>query len=162
MLKNEKIKAAEVLLTGLDGEALGIVPIKEALALARAAKVDLVCDSLMSSPPPCRLVSAGAARQEKDKARKQEKAAKVKEIRFTVETEEHDLETKVNQAKRILQSGDSVLLTVKITGKEGVKAKGLLEELAAHLQAFGRRKTGFLISGKQAQVELESTTRGKE
>jgi translation initiation factor IF-3 len=50
MILNEKIKASEVLLTGLQGESLGIVSRNEALALAKKFKVDLVCTSLMSSP----------------------------------------------------------------------------------------------------------------
>lgn len=159
MLKNEKIKAAEVRLTGLSGDDLGIMPTQAALELAREAKADLVCDSLMSSPPPCRLVRAGAARQELDQARKRERAAKVKELRFSLETEEHDLETKLRQAERILQAGDSVLLTVKVTGKEGAKAKALLEELTLKLGNDGRRTAGIKVSGKQAQVELESARR---
>lgn len=56
MIKNEKIRAAEVELTGLNGEQLGIVPTSEALAMAKRLKVDLVCLSLMSSPPPCKLI----------------------------------------------------------------------------------------------------------
>ncbi|GCL74221.1 hypothetical protein [Paenibacillus naphthalenovorans] len=64
MIMNEKNKASEFHLTGPNGEDLGIVPTKKALAMAQKLKVDLVCTSFMSSPPPCRLIGAGAARQE--------------------------------------------------------------------------------------------------
>lgn len=50
MILNEKIKASEVLLTGVNGEDLGIVSRDEALAMARKLKVDLACTSLFSSP----------------------------------------------------------------------------------------------------------------
>lgn len=65
MLMNEKIKASEVRLTGLSGEDLGILPTSEALAMAKKLRVDLVCTSLMSSPPPCKLIGAGDAKKEK-------------------------------------------------------------------------------------------------
>lgn len=159
MLINQQIKTFEVELTGLDGEDLGIVKTQDALKLAREAKADLVCDSLMKSPPPCRLVRSGKVRQEQDKSRKLERAAKVKEIRFAAETEEHDLDTKIRQAERILAAGDSVLLTVKVTGKAGAAAKALLEQLVSRLKEAGRSKTGIQLSGKQAQVELESRLR---
>lgn len=70
MIKNEKIKAAEVQLTGLNGEDLGVMSTQEALLLAKQHKVDLVCLSLMTSPPPCKLIGAGAAKAEAQQAKK--------------------------------------------------------------------------------------------
>ncbi len=70
VLINEQIKADEVVLTGLAGEKLGVVSKSEALAMARSKGVDLVCTSLMSSPPPCSLVAKG-----KGKAIAQKEAA---------------------------------------------------------------------------------------
>jgi translation initiation factor IF-3 len=151
MILNEKIKASEVILTGVNGENLGIVPTSEALVMARELKVDLVCDSLMSSPPPCRLIRKGAAKQNSGKATR---PPKLKEIRLTANIEPHDLETKKQQSERILQSGDAVNLVVKLQGKEGVKAKELLESLVKELGHCGRRQTGIQISGKQAAVQM--------
>ncbi|UUZ82803.1 translation initiation factor IF-3 [Paenibacillus sp. P26] len=128
MIMNEKIKASEVQLTGVNGEDLGIVPTREALTMAKQLKVDLVCESLMTSPPPCRLVGRGEAKQqrlqEKRQERKRERPAKLKEIRLTPHIEDHDYDTKRNQSERSLQGGDAVLLVVRIQGKEGAKAKG--------------------------------------
>ncbi|RKN83784.1 translation initiation factor IF-3 [Paenibacillus ginsengarvi] len=154
MILNEKIKASEVELTGVNGESLGIVPTKEALALAKKLKVDLVCTSLMSSPPPCKLTAAGAAKQEAQQDAKRERAPKVKELRLTPQIEEHDLATKTDQAARLLKSGDAVLFVVRIQGKEGAKAKELLESLLKELKPLGRPTTGIQLSGKQAQVQL--------
>lgn len=155
MILNEKIKASEVQLTGLNGEDLGIVPISEALAMAKKLKVDLICTSLMSSPPPCKLMGRGAAKDEALQARKKESAPKLKEIRLTPQIEDHDYETKKAQAERILTGGDAVQFVVKIQGKEGAKAKELLEGLVKELKAFGRPKTGIQVSGKQAAVQLD-------
>ncbi|MEC0230059.1 translation initiation factor IF-3 [Paenibacillus alba] len=158
MIKNEKIKASEVHVTGLNGEDLGIMSTKEALTLAKQLKVDLICTSLMSSPPPCRLIGSGQAKQEalqeKQQTRKREQAPKIKELRLTPQIEDHDLETKRQQAQRILQAGDAVLLVVKISGKEGAKAKELLEDLLKELSPYGRKQTGIQLSGKQAAVQV--------
>ncbi|WP_028595438.1 translation initiation factor IF-3 [Paenibacillus assamensis] len=154
MIINNKIKAAEVQLIGIDGEDLGIVPTSEALAMAKKLKVDLVCTSLMSSPPPCKLVRAGAVKEEAQQARKREQKAKVKEIRLTPQIEEHDYETKKQQAERILRAGDAVLLVVRISGKEGEKAKKLLEELLRDLASIGVKQSGIQLSGKQAVVQV--------
>lgn len=155
MIMNEKIKASEVQLIGINGEDLGIVPTSEALALAKKLKMDLVCTSLMSNPPPCKLIGVGAAKQEAQQARKREHKPKLKEIRLTPQIEDHDYETKKQQAERILKSGDAVLLVVRIQGKEGAKAKELLEALLKDLSPMGRKKAGIQLSGKQAAVQID-------
>ncbi|RUS46782.1 translation initiation factor IF-3 [Cohnella sp. AR92] len=160
LLMNEKIKASEVRLTGVNGEDLGVVTRDEALETARKLKVDLVCESLFSSPPPCRLVARGAAKQQKNEASKADRSAgqapKVKELRLTPHIEEHDYDTKRRQAEKLLASGNAVQFVVKLTNaKEGAAAKELLERFAKDLAANGRRKTGIQVSGKQAAVQLD-------
>lgn len=158
IMMNEKIKAAEVQLTGLNGEALGIVSRTEALAMAKELKADLVCESLMSSPPPCKLMRRGTAKQaaseKKRDVKLKEQPAKVKELRLSVEIEQHDYDTKQRQAAKLLQAGNAVLLVVRIKGKEGPKAKELLERLLADLADYGTRQTGIQLSGKQAAVQV--------
>lgn len=158
MIKNEKIKASEVQLTGVHGEDLGVVSTTEALSMAKRLKVDLICTSLLSSPPPCKLMKAGAAKQEvqqsKPKSGKQEQNTKVKEIRLTPQIEDHDYATKKNQAHKLLKSGKAVLLVVRIQGKEGPKAKELLEQLLKDLVDVGSKETGIQLSGKQAMVQV--------
>lgn len=159
MIMNEQIKASEVRLIGLDGEDLGVVSREEALALARQHKVDLVCESLFSSPPPCRLIGRGAAKERESRQRKDERmqgqAPKTKEIRLTPRIEDHDYETKLRQAEKLLREGYAVQLVVKLAGsKEGTMAKELLERLSKELSAFGKRETGIQVSGKQAAVRL--------
>lgn len=155
MIINEKIKAREVELRGLDGEDLGVMPTAEALALAKQHKVDLVCTSLLSSPPPCKLVGRGKAQQEAQQAKKKERAPKLKELRLTPHIEEHDLDTKLSQAERLLKSGDAVLLNMKVSGKkEGEQGKALLEQMLKSLQAYGNAVSGIQVSGKQVAVQV--------
>lgn len=166
VLVNEQIKASEVILTGLHGEQLGVVARDEALAMAISAGADLVCTSLMSSPPPCTLMAKGtgkaAMRKEAADRRAEDGRAsgggsreKIKELRFTAFIEDHDYETKLRQAEKLLLSGKPVLLNVKAAGaKEAAAAKSVLERLANDLKAAGVKDTGIQSGGKGSQVRL--------
>ena len=156
VIMNEKIKASEVTLIGVDGEDLGVVKTSEALAMAKRLGVDLVCESLYQNPPPCRLIGAGAAKDARQREKRQARAPKLKELRLTPQIEEHDFDTKLSQAERILKGGDAALLVVKLAGaKEGGAAKALLERMIASLAPYGTKKTGVQLSGKQAAVQLD-------
>lgn len=158
MIMNEKIKASEVQLTGVNGEDLGIVSTKEALQMAKQLKVDLVCLSLASSPPPCQLVDHAAHKQQvqkdKQKERKAEKGMKIKEIRLSAYIEDHDYDTKKRQAERILQAGDGVSVTVKLEKKESEEAKKLVQQLVDELKHCGKQEKGIQVSGKQVVAVL--------
>ncbi|WP_340006330.1 translation initiation factor IF-3 [Paenibacillus sp. FSL K6-0276] len=167
VLINEQIRASEVVLTGLRGEKLGIVSREEALAMARSAGADLVCTSLMSSPPPCSLTPKGkakaAAQKEAAATRKASAGSatkggskeKVKELRFTAHIEEHDYDTKLRQAEKHLRSGKPVQLVVKASGaKEAAASKAVLERLVTDLKEVGTKETGIQTGGKGSQVKL--------
>lgn len=165
VLINEQIKADEVVLTGLAGEKLGVVSKSEALAMARSKGVDLVCTSLMSSPPPCSLVAKGkgkalaqkeaAASKNVGRAAKNSGKEKIKELRFTAHIEEHDYDTKLRQADKHLRSGKPVQLVVKASGaKEAPVAKAVLERLLVDLKEVGVKDTGIQTGGKGSQVKL--------
>lgn len=153
MILNEKIKAAEVVVTGVDGENLGIMETKEALRMAMELGVDLVCLSLASSPPPCQLVRKKDFKQQSEKenakSRKAEKGGKVKEIRLSAYIEDHDYDTKKRQAERILMVGDTVHLVVRLEKKESQEAKRLVEQLVQDLKHCGKQDKGIQVSGKQ-------------
>ncbi|WP_342564414.1 translation initiation factor IF-3 [Paenibacillus sp. FSL R7-0345] len=167
---NEQIRASEVVLTGLRGEKLGVVSREEALGMARSQGADLVCTSLMSSPPPCTLMPKGkakaAAQKESASARKSgsgqaagrsggKDKVKVKELRFTAHIEEHDYDTKLRQADKHLRSGKPVLLNVQASGaKEAAAAKTVIDRLVADLKESGVKDTGIQSGGKGAKVQL--------
>lgn len=169
---NEQIRASEVVLTGLSGEKLGVVSRAEALELARSQGADLVCTSLMSSPPPCSLMAKGqakaAAQKQAASARqahpvqsagrgsgKEKVKEKVKELRFTAHIEEHDYETKLRQADKQLRSGKPVQLVVQASGaKEAAAAKTVLERLVTDLKEAGVKESGIQTGGKGSKVKL--------
>jgi translation initiation factor IF-3 len=110
-----------VRLIGVNGEQLGVVPTAQAMELAREAQLDLVEVAPNERPPVCRILDYGKLRYQQ--SRKGNKASKVhqqklKEIRVRPKTGEHDVETKVNQARKFLEHNDKVLVNVLFRGRE--------------------------------------------
>ena len=104
------------------GEQLGIMPPFEALKVARERGLDLVEVSPNAVPPVCRIQDYGKYLYEKDKseraARKKQKVITVKEVKFSVTVDEHDYQTKKNQAVRFLSEGDKVKASLRFKGRQ--------------------------------------------
>jgi translation initiation factor IF-3 len=104
------------------GEQLGILPPFEALKIARERGLDLVEVSPNAVPPVCRIQDYGKYLYEKDKseraARKKQKVITVKEVKFSVTVDEHDYQTKKNQAVRFLTEGDKVKASLRFKGRQ--------------------------------------------
>jgi translation initiation factor IF-3 len=118
---NEQIRISPVRLIGANGEQLGVVPTSQALEMAREQGLDLVEVAAQERPPVCKILDFGKFRyQQSRKTTKTTKVhqAKIKEIRVRPKTGEHDIETKINQAKRFLEHKDKVLVNVLFRGRE--------------------------------------------
>ena len=119
---NEQIRDKEVRLIGEDGEQLGIVPGKEALRLAQEAELDLVKIAPTAKPPVCKIIDYGKyryelARKEKE-AKKKQKVIEIKEVRLSPNIDTNDLNTKVGAARKFLEKGDKVKVTLRFRGRE--------------------------------------------
>lgn len=123
---NDEIRAREVRLVGDDGEQLGIVSLRDALAMAQERRVDLVEVSPTARPPVCRLMDYGKFKYEQAKrdreSRKKQKVVSVKELKMRPTIEDHDFEVKVRSAQRFLSEGDKVKCTMIFRGREIVHA----------------------------------------
>ena len=125
---------------GENGEQLGIMSSREALQLAEEAGVDLVKIAPTAKPPVCKIVDYGKfryeqARKEKE-AKKKQKVIDVKEIRLSPNIDTNDLNTKVNAAKKFLQKGDRVKVTLRFRGREMAhmaSSKHILDDFAQAL-----------------------------
>ena len=119
---NERIRAREVRVIDDKGEQLGIMPPFDALKIARERGLDLVEVSPTAVPPVCRIQDYGKFLYEKDKseraARKKQKVIVVKEVKFSVTVDEHDYQTKKNQAVRFLTEGDKVKASLRFKGRQ--------------------------------------------
>ena len=104
------------------GEQLGILAPFEALKIARERGLDLVEVSPTAVPPVCRIQDYGKFLYEKEKsdraARKRQKIIIVKEVKFSVTIDNHDYETRRNQAIRFLQDGDKVKASLRFRGRQ--------------------------------------------
>jgi|TARA_A100001011_G_scaffold337411_1_gene367551 translation initiation factor IF-3 len=109
-------------LIGSDGDQLGIVPLQSALIKADDIGLDLVEISPNTNPPVCKILDYGKYIYEKQKLEKKNKKKQhvihVKEIRVRPNTGDHDLLTKLSRAKKFLEAGDKVKITVMYRGRE--------------------------------------------
>ena len=119
---NERIRAREVRVIDDAGNQLGILAPFEALKIARERGLDLVEVSPNAVPPVCRIQDYGKFLYEKDKseraARKKQKVIIVKEVKCSVTVDEHDYQTKKNQAVRFLGEGDKVKASLRFKGRQ--------------------------------------------
>ena len=119
---NRQIRAKEVQLIGENGEKLGVVALEEALQKAEEKNLDLVVVAPNSNPLVCKIMNYGKykfeqAKKEKE-AKKKQKVLEIKEIRVTPNIEKHDFEFKTRNAKKFIEDGNKVKLTVRFRGRE--------------------------------------------
>jgi translation initiation factor IF-3 len=117
---NEQIRISPIRLIGAQGEQLGLVPTSQAMEQAREAGLDLVEVAPTERPPVCKIMDYGKFRyqQSRKQAKTKQHHQKLKEIRVRPKTGEHDVETKVNQARKFLEHRDKVLVSVWFRGRE--------------------------------------------
>ena len=140
LMINEQIRDREVRLIGEDGEQLGIMSAKDAFKLARDAELDLVKIAPTAKPPVCKIIDYGKykyemLRKEKE-AKKKQKSIEVKEIRLSPNIDDNDLNTKVNNARKFLEKGNKVKVTLRFRGREMahmMKTKYILDDFAEKL-----------------------------
>ena len=106
----------------MNNEALGVVPLREALKLADEAEVDLVEIAPQAEPTVCRLMDFGKFRYQRQKkahdARLKQRTIQLKEVKFRPGTEENDYQVKVRNIIRFLNEGDKAKITMRFKGRE--------------------------------------------
>lgn len=137
---NEQIRCKEVRVIGEEGQQLGVMTYKEAMNLAKEAGVDLVMVSPSANPPVCRIVDYGKfkyeqLRREKE-AKKKQKVVEVKEVRLSPNIDVNDLNTKCNAARKFIEKGNKVKVSLRFRGREMAHVdttKHILEDFAEKL-----------------------------
>ena len=119
---NGQIRAKEVQLIGENGEKLGVVNFYDELNIKKKKKLDLVLVAPNAKPVVCKIMNYGKykfeqAKKEKE-ARKKQKTAELKEIRITPNIEQHDFEFKAKNARKFIEDGNKVKITVRFRGRE--------------------------------------------
>ena len=137
---NEQIRDREVRLIGENGEQLGIMSAKDAYKLAKEAELDLGKIAPTAKPPVCKIIDYGKyryelARKEKE-AKKKQKVIEIKEVRLSPNIDENDLNTKMNNARKFLEKGNKVKVTLRFRGREMAhvqQSKHILDDFAQML-----------------------------
>ena len=132
------------------------MPTKEALKLAKEAELDLVKIAPTAKPPVCKIIDYGKyryelARKEKE-AKKKQKVIDVKEVRLSPNIGENDLSTKVGAARKFIEKGDKVKVTLRFRGREMAhmgKGKKILD-------VFAEKLSDIAIIEKPAKYEGRS------
>ena len=140
---------------GADSEQLGVMPPEEALARAREVGLDLVEVAANSKPPVCRIMDYGRYKYEQKKKRtgqnKKAHAATLKEVKLRPGTDLHDLEFKLNNARRFLMEGDKVKITVMFRGREMVhtyRGRKQLDSVLEHLKPLAKLENPPRMEGR--------------
>ncbi|MCP5157624.1 MAG: translation initiation factor IF-3 [Ectothiorhodospiraceae bacterium] len=158
---NEEITALQVRLIIADGENIGVVDTRDALARAEEAGLDLVEISPNAEPPVCRLMDYGKFLFQQNKRRQAAKRKQVqvqlKEIKFRPGTEEGDYQTKLRNLRKFLTHGDKTKVTMWFRGREmrhqelGMK---MLERVEADLQDLAKVEQHPRLEGRRMSMVL--------
>ena len=119
---NGQIRAREVQVIGENGEKLGVLNLRDALEIVEEKKLDLVLVAPNAKPPVCKIMNYGKykfeqAKKEKE-AKKKQKTLEIKEIRITPNIEEHDFGFKAKNARKFIEGGNKLKITVRFRGRE--------------------------------------------
>ncbi|WP_184807461.1 translation initiation factor IF-3 [Nitrospirillum iridis] len=119
---NREINARSVRLIDAAGEMVGVVSLRDALIAAEEAGLDLVEVSPNAEPPVCKILDYGKFKYEAQKkaaeARKKQKIIEVKEIKLRPNIDDNDYDVKMRSARRFLEEGDKVKVTMRFRGRE--------------------------------------------
>jgi translation initiation factor IF-3 len=139
---------------------------REALNLAKEAELDLVKIAPTAKPPVCKIIDYGKykyelTRREKE-ARRKQKVMEVKEIRLSPNIDENDLNTKINSARKFIEKGDKVKVTLRFRGREMAhmeSSKVILDEFDEKLHDVAVIEKPAKLEGRTMQIVLAESTK---
>lgn len=165
---NGKIRAREVRVIGIEGQQIGVIPLADAINMARVNGVDLVEIAATANPPVCRLVDFGKYRYEQAKkekeSRKHQHANKVKEIQLSAQIDPHDFGVKLSHAIDFLCEEMKVKATLRFRGREMAhKEFGYqqIEKFTREVAPYGHPDAPAKLVGKGITVMFSPLPRNK-
>jgi translation initiation factor IF-3 len=159
--RNNEITAPRVRVIGPDGEQIGIMLTRDAIAKAETEGLDLVEISPNAEPPVCKIMDYGKYLYQKDKAahaaRRKQKVIQVKEIKFRPTTELGDYQTKMRAMLRFLEEGDKIKVTIRYRGREMAHQElglQLMERIKTDLDELAVIEQHAKMEGRQAVMVM--------
>lgn len=142
-------------LIGAEGEQLGITPVQRAMELAQEAGLDLVEIAPTADPPVAKLLDYGKFKYEQAKrdseARKHQSRVELREVRMKTKIGQHDIDFKTRTARKLLNGGDKVKLSVMFRGREITHpeiGRGLLDRIMQSLGDAAVVERGPMLEGR--------------
>jgi translation initiation factor IF-3 len=158
---NEQIYAKEIRVVDEKGEMRGVMSVAQALILAEAAGLDLVEVSPNAEPPVCKILDYGKYKYEMQKkaaeARKNQKIVDIKEVKIRPGIEDHDYNVKMKAARKFLQNGDKVKVTMRFRGREMAHQNigmDLLKRMQEELADVGKVEFEPKLEGRQIMMVI--------
>ena len=156
---NEEIRDREVRVVDQNGEQLGVMSSREALALAEERQLDLVKIAPQARPPVCKLMDYGKYRFEQSKKerefRKNQKVITVKEVRLSATIEDHDVDVKYKNAVKFLKDGNKVKVTIRFRGRQITHSeigRQIMTEFAERIKEYGTVDKAPQIEGRNMSM----------
>ena len=156
---NEEIRDREVRVVDQNGEQLGVMSSREALALADERQLDLVKIAPQARPPVCKLMDYGKYRFEQSKKerefRKNQKVITVKEVRLSATIEDHDVDVKYKNAVKFLKDGNKVKVTIRFRGRQITHSeigRQIMDEFADRIKEYGTVDKAPQIEGRNMSM----------
>tara|TARA_Y100000590_G_scaffold410646_1_gene503912 strand:+ start:2902 stop:3447 length:546 start_codon:yes stop_codon:yes gene_type:complete len=153
---NFRIRALEVQVISSDGKNLGVLPIKEAVEMAKQEELDLIEISPNANPPVCKIIDIGKYKydlqKKANKAKKKQRIINLKEIKLRPVTEIHDYNFKIKNAQKFLEKGDKVKFTVRFKGREMQHVhlgNELMDRIIRDTSSLGKIEVEPKLEGKQ-------------
>ena len=156
---NEEIRDREVRVVDQNGEQLGVMSSRDALALAEERQLDLVKIAPQARPPVCKLMDYGKYRFEQSKKerefRKNQKVITVKEVRLSATIEDHDIDVKFKNAVKFLKEGNKVKVTIRFRGRQITHSeigRQIMTEFAERIKEYGTVDKAPTIEGRNMSM----------
>ncbi len=162
LMINGQIRDKEVRVIGTNGEQLGVMSARDAQKLADEAELDLIKIAPKAQPPVCKIMDYGKFRYEQQKrekeAKKKQHIVETKEIRLSPNVEINDLKTKANNARKFIEKGDKVKVTLRFRGREMAHISSsahVLDDFAKMLEDIAQVSKAAKLEGRNMTMFLE-------
>ena len=159
LMINEEIRDREVRVVDQNGEQLGVMSSRDALALAEERQLDLVKIAPQARPPVCKLMDYGKYRFEQSKKerefRKNQKVITVKEVRLSATIEDHDIDVKFRNAVKFLKDGNKGKVTIRFRGRQITHSeigRQVMVEFADRIKEYGTVDKAPAIEGRNMSM----------
>jgi len=158
---NQQIRISPVRVIDPQGEQLGILPIERALEIAEEQSLDLVEVAPNARPPVCRIMDYGKFRYEEQRkareARKKQHQVHLKEVKMRPGIEDHDFDFKLRHARRFLEEGNKVKVTMMFRGRQMAHpelGREVLSRVAEEVSDLGKVESHPTMEGRSMTMVI--------